>query len=143
MSVSELKESARESLEVLHEIAEKIEAALGEADDYWTWAGFFSDKKDELMPVKDRGQEAVSNLQESVEELRERIDGTAHESLFEEIDERKDRIKDVVDEIRDTATLKTVAMNGDELAELMDVLLDRFRETSEAVERLLDSLEES
>lgn len=143
MSVSDLKESAQESLDVLYDIAEKVESALDEADDYWTWAGFFNDKKDELMPVKDRVQEAVSQLQDSVEELRERIDDSSYEDLFEEIDRKKQSVKDVVDEIRDTTTLKTVAMNGDALADLMDVLLDRFRETSDAVERLLDALEDS
>jgi uncharacterized protein YukE len=142
MDTSELKSSARDSLETLYDIAEKIESALADQDDYWTWAGFYKDKKDELMPVKDRGQEAVQRLQESVEGLREQVSSGEYDDLFREIDERKESVREVVDEIRDSASLKTVAVNGEKLADLLEDLLDRFRETSESVEDLLSELNE-
>ena len=142
MDTSELKSSARDSLETLYDIAEKIESALADQDDYWTWAGFYKDKKDELMPVKDRGQEAVQRLQESVEGLREQVSSGDYDDLFREIDERKENVRAVVDEIRDSASLKTVAVNGEKLADLLEDLLDRFRKTSESVEDLLSKLEE-
>jgi uncharacterized protein YukE len=142
MDTSELKSSARDSLETLYDIAEKIESALADQDDYWTWAGFYKDKKDELMPVKDRGQEAVQRLQESVEGLREQVSSGEYDDLFRKIDERKESVREVVDEIRDSASLKTVAVNGEKLADLLEDLLDRFRETSESVEDLLSELNE-
>jgi len=141
MDTSELESQARENLETLDEIAEKIEAALAAQNDYWTWAGFYKDKKDELMPVKDRGQEAVQQLQESVEELRERV-ADGNEELFQEIDEKKKRVRRVVDEIKESASLKTVAVNGGKLTDLLEDLLNRFRGTSQAVEDLLSELDE-
>ncbi len=94
------------------------------------------------MPVKDRGQEAVQKLQESVENLRDQVPSGTYEEYFLEIDDKKQRVREVVDEIKESASLKTVAVNGEKLANLLENLLDRFRETSQAVENLLSEMKE-
>lgn len=140
MSISEYKEKAKESLQTLYEIAETLEEALDEADDYWTWPGFYADKKDELMPIKDRGKEAVDKLQESVESLRELDTENQYDDFFSDIDEKKEAVKDVVDSLREMGSVKNAIMNGEVLADLIDDLLDRFRETAHKVEDLLDAM---
>lgn len=143
MSIDETKNSARKSLETLHDIAEEIEEALAESEDYWTWAGFYNDKRQELMPIKDRGKEAVDNLQEQVEKLREFDSDNNYENFFNEIDRKKERVGDVVDSLREMGSVKNAVMNGEELADLLRDLLERFRETSQSVDKLLEAMEES
>lgn len=142
MSLNNYKEKARNALETLYEIEDIIESALADSDDYWTWAGFFKDKKDDIMPIKDRGQEAVAQLQESVESIRETLAEGELSDVFDELDRNKERVKDVVDEIREFAGVKAAIMQGEKLAGLLDKLLDRFRDTSESVERLLEKLDQ-
>jgi methyl-accepting chemotaxis protein len=140
--MKELKQQARDSLDTLKDIAVKIEDALSESDDYWTWATFYKDKKDELLPIKDKGKQAVDQLQESVESLREKSE-SSYDQFFDEIDEKKARVADVVDELREMGSVKAAVLNGDELADLLRKLLDRFRETSQSVEALLEAMDES
>jgi uncharacterized protein YoxC len=142
MSMSDLKQQARDSLNTLDNIAKQIEDALSESDDYWTWATFYNDKKDELLPIKDKGKKAVDELQESVESLRSQCESN-YDQIFNEIDEKKAKVADVVDELRDMGSVKSAVLNGDELAGLLRKLLDRFRETSRSVETLLDSIDEN
>lgn len=142
MSLDDYKDKAKEALETLYDIEEVINSALEESDDYWTWAGFFKDKKDEILPVKDKGKAAVDQLQESVESIRESLPEEELSDVFDELDRRKQRILDVVEELREFAGVKAAIMQGDKLAGLMEKLLDRFRDTSESVEELLDRLED-
>jgi methyl-accepting chemotaxis protein len=142
LSLTANKERARESLNTLYEIAEKIESELAESDDYWTWATFYKDKKDELMPIKDEGKQAVEQLQDSVEALREMDSSGEYSEIFERIDRRKEKVGEVVDSLREMGSIKNAIMNGGELADLLQDLLERFRETSDAVESLLDAMEE-
>lgn len=143
MSIDEYKKNAREALDTLYDIEDQIEDALADSDDYWSWAGFFKDKMDTLMPVKETGKEAVSTLQDSVDALKTELEESKLQNFFDEIDKNKDAVKEVVDEIRDTADITTVALHGETLAELLQDLLDEFRNTSESVENLLEAIEKS
>ncbi|MFB6344422.1 MAG: hypothetical protein ABEK50_01430 [bacterium] len=142
MSLSEYRQQAKEALETLYEIEDIIESALADSENYWTWAGFFSDKKEEILPLKDRGKQAVDQLQESVESIRSSLEGGELSQVFDEIDRNKERVIDVVDELREFAGVKAAVMEGDKLADLLDKLLDRFRDTSEAVETLINKLQD-
>lgn len=142
MGLDEYRQKAKEALETLYDIEGIIDSALEDSDDYWTWAGFFKDKKDDILPVKDRGKEAVDQLQESVESIRESLPDGELSDVFDELDRNKQRILDVVEELREFAGVKAAIMQGDKLAGLMEKLLDRFRDTSESVEKLIDRLEE-
>lgn len=137
----EMTRETQSCLRDLRNIADGLERMLERSDEYWTWAGFFKDMKDELLRVKDHAEDAGRTLENNLETLRETELDPESEQLLKRIDKKRDDLERKGKSITDKADISTVALEGEHLASDLRETLHLFRETSDLVEELLNRVE--
>lgn len=137
-SVDTAKNNIKNKIDELYSIISYAKSILNESDNYWSWATFFKDKKDDLMQVKEKGKAIFNELKKDLKIIRNKS-GTNLDNHFNRLEKQREAIRKQIDKVKKNANIQTATTQGERLAGMLHTLLEQLNKAATELERVVNA----